>query len=345
MNYLPLMDQGNEKAQRDLPPHVIQEEPLHSSRDICWFKYPELARRLRERIERVVPDIIHAGPIHLGATLVALTGFHPLVSMSWGSDILWDSRKPWVALAVRYTLKRSDAFVGDCQAVKSAAIRYGMEQERIILFPWGVDLRHFSPGSSIELRKKLGWEENFIFISTRSLEQLYGVDLIVKSFIKIARQFTDARLLLLGDGSLRAALESWLDQAGLLSRVYFAGVVDRMNLPEFYRSADVYISASRSDGSSVSLMEAMSCGLPALVSDIPGNCEWVQPEVNGWRFRDGDLNSLVNTLGDVIRKRHRISDMGVTARDVAEKRADWDKNFPNLLRAYDIAFSHTGNRQ
>ena len=55
-----------------------------------------------------------------------------------------------------------------------------------------------------------------------------------------------------------------------------------------YRAADLYLSASHSDGSSVSLMEALGCGLPVLVSDIPGNREWVTDGEQGWLFPDGD---------------------------------------------------------
>ena len=337
VHYLPLINAGWDRARRELPPQVIVEEPLQVLSSIHWLQYPGLSHRLKRHLERIKPDIVHAGPIHSGATLVALTGFHPLVSMSWGSDLLRDTRAPLVALAARYTLRKSDTFVGDCQAVKSAAVRYGMDQERIVVFPWGVDLKHFSPGSGIELRRKLGWEGKFILISTRSFEPLYGVDLIVKAFIQLAPQFPELRLLLLGEGSKRDAFKSSLEDDNLLQRVFFAGVADREALPEYYRSADIYVSASRSDGSSVSLMEALSSGLPALVSDIPGNCEWVQPGVNGWRFRDGDVDSLIEALCGLLRKRDGLGELGGAARTIAESRANWDENFPNLLKAYEIA--------
>jgi glycosyltransferase involved in cell wall biosynthesis len=243
-------------------------------------------------------------------------------------------------MIARYTLARSDAFVGDCRAVKTAAFRYGMDEDRIVIFPWGVDLNHFSPNSAIELRRKLGWENKLILISTRSFEHLYGVDLIIKAFIQLAPTFSKLRLLLLGGGSQREVFESWLDKEGLLERVHFAGYVDSDRLPDYYRSADVYVSASRSDGSSVSLMEALACGVPALVSDIPGNCEWVEPGINGWRFGDGDVNSLVSALHTLLQEPERLGELGVAARTIAERRANWHDNFSKLLEAYQIAMDH-----
>ncbi len=61
-------------------------------------------------------------------------------------------------------------------------------------------------------------------------------------------------------------------------------------------AADLYMSASHTDGSSVSLMEAMACGLPCAVSSIAGNQEWVQTGEQGWVFPDGDAEKLAEIM-------------------------------------------------
>ena len=81
---------------------------------------------------------------------------------------------------------------------------------------------------------------------------------------------------------------------GVLDRVQFGGQVSQRDLPRWYHKADLYISPSHIDGSSVSLMEALACGLPALVSDIPANREWVSEGVNGWLFPDGNADILAD---------------------------------------------------
>jgi glycosyltransferase involved in cell wall biosynthesis len=100
--------------------------------------------------------------------------------------------------------------------------------------------------------------------------------------------------------------------------------------------ADLYISPSHVDGSSVSLMEALASGLPCLVSDIPGNKEWIEDGVNGWLFRDGDVDDLTAKILNAIKNRKSFQEIGKVARNTAEERADWKKNFGKLLEVYSV---------
>jgi glycosyltransferase involved in cell wall biosynthesis len=108
--------------------------------------------------------------------------------------------------------------------------------------------------------------------------------------------------------------------------------------------ADLYISASHVDGSSVSLMEALACGLPCLVSDIPANREWVTDGENGWLFPDGDAEALAARILQAIDRKYELYEMGLSARQLAESRADWNKNFPLLLFAYQSAINNRKSR-
>jgi len=88
------------------------------------------------------------------------------------------------------------------------------------------------------------------------------------------------------------------------------------------------------------LLEALASGLPVLLSDIPGNKEWVrQPGEVGWLFRDGDVDSLTNGILQAVENWAQLPMMGGAARQLAEVRGDWTKNFPNLFKAFDIAIT------
>jgi glycosyltransferase involved in cell wall biosynthesis len=294
---------------------------------------------LRRVIHTSKPDLILAGPIQTAAFLTALVGFHPLVSMSWGYDLLLDAERNSLWRRVtRYTLKRSDAMVGDCVTIRQRAVALGMLDERIVTFPWGVDLSHFTPASATEVRP----EGVFRLISTRGWEPVYGVEVIARAFVIAAQQLKaqsdpELQLIMLGNGSQASLLRQIFIQGGVWEQVSFPGQVSQQDLPRLYQTADLYVSASHSDGSSISLLEALACGRPVVVSDIPGNREWVTPGIQGWWFPDGDAQALAQAILDVVRDRHNLPEIGRAARLLAEQRADWAKNFPELIRAFDIA--------
>jgi len=127
----------------------------------------------------------------------------------------------------------------------------------------------------------------------------------------------------------------------VLERVSFGGQISQNELPRWYHWADLYVSASHVDGSSVSLIEAMACGLPCLVSDIPSNLEWVTEGENGWLFPDGNADALAAKILQAMEQKKSLSKIGSAARAVAEQRADWKKNSALLLETYQKVFKHT----
>jgi glycosyltransferase involved in cell wall biosynthesis len=300
---------------------------------------------LKKVLKKINPDLVHAGPIQTAALLVALTGYKPLVSMSWGYDLLVDAQKNIsFAWATRYALKRSSVMIGDCQTVRQTAVSYGMSQDRIVTFPWGVDLQHFSPGNEVqqdpaqEIHARLGWgKDTCIMLSTRSWELIYGVDILAEAFVLAARQHPELRLLMLGNGSLAARLHQIFTRGEVADFVVYPGQVKQAELPKYYRAADLYVSASHSDGTSISMLEALACGCPVLLSDIPGNMEWIKPGEQGWLFRDGNALDLAEKMIKAIENQKLLAAMRREARSLAEKRADWNKNSQEILSAYRLA--------
>jgi glycosyltransferase involved in cell wall biosynthesis len=251
--------------------------------------------------------------------------------MSWGFDLMQDVHKGrlW-EFATRYTLKHSAFFISDAYVTREKAIAYGMDPNKTIVFPWGVDLEQFH----VETLKRSNLEM-FTLFCNRSWEPLYGVDILTRAFVKVAQQRKDVELVLLNGGSQGNIIRGLLQKGDVLDRVTFGGQIAQANLPHWYHAADLYISASHVDGSSVSLMEALASGLPCLVSDIPANKEWIEEGVNGWLFRDGNVDDLAEKILIAIKNRKSLKNIGEAARKTAEQKADWKKNFGKLLEVYE----------
>ena len=344
-HFLRLERRSRQLEDRPLPPGVNRVPWASGTAPFHWRDLPSRVLALRRIVRELKPDVIHAGPVQSAALIAALAGLHPLVSMSWGSDLLKDAYSSrWMRGLTHFVLRRSDVLVGDCNAVKEAALDLGFPAERaanIVLFPWGIDLEKFSsrgtPGMPNELRARLGWEDCFVALSLRSWEPIYGLDTILNGFTHAATQEPRLRLILLGGGSMAAMVHGLLASYRLQDRVHIGGQVSQNDLPRYYQAADLYLSASHSDGSSVSLMEALASGLPVLVSDIPGNREWIEPGVQGWFFPVGDGGPLAEGLLRAAREPETLAAMQPLARKRAEERANWPENFKKLLAAYDMA--------
>ena len=326
--------EGNRRQveSRSVPENVNQVIWKGGREPFTWSKLPSLVMDFKRLLRDLKPDLVHAGPIQTCAFIAVLAGASPLLTMSWGFDLMDDVHKGWMwEFATQYTLKRSTFFTSDANITKDKAIAYGMDAEKTIVFPWGVDLEHF------RIRNAEGRidQEGFVLFCNRSWEPRYGVDVLARAFVKVAQQREDVRLILLGGGSQGAYLRKIFQSGGVDEYVTYGGQISQTELPRWYHMADLYISPSHVDGSSVSLMEALACGMPCLVSDIPANKEWVFENENGWLFRDGDVDHLAEKILAAMNQREKLPEIGRASRSEAEKRADWKKNVAALMEVYN----------
>jgi L-malate glycosyltransferase len=295
-------------------------------------------RQMKGVVDAVKPDVVIAGPVQSGALIAAMAGATPLVTVSWGTDMLVDADRSELCMhATRRALEASSLVFGDCLAVRNAVRNHGgPPDDRIVTFPWGIDLDRFHPGpSSLDLRRRLGWEDAEIFISTRSWEPVYAIDVLLRAFILLYRRRPGVRLILLGNGSLADEIHNAVRDLGLTGLVHTPGRIDQAGLPEWFRVADAYVSSALSDGTSVSLLEAMASGLPAVVSKSFGNLEWVKPGVNGSLAEPGDPASLSAAMESVVDNRQLASQMSSTNIEIARDKANWSNNFPELVHAVE----------
>jgi glycosyltransferase involved in cell wall biosynthesis len=341
--FLQLEAPRRQTEDRPVPKNIQQIRWSGGKHEFQWRDLPPLVFDFRRLTKEIKPDLVHAGPIQTCAFIAVLSGFRPILTMSWGYDLVQDAdRNGWMKWLTRFTLKRSAFFISDANVSHEKAIAFGMDPEKTVIFPWGIDLKQFNPQKLVPSdnpKSKFVNRKSLTLFCNRTWEEIYGVDVLAKAFVKVAAANPKVNLILLGGGSQSAKIRQILINGGVLNRVHFGGHVAQADLPRWYQMADLYISPSHVDGSSVSLMEALASGLPCLVSDIPGNKEWIVEGENGWLFRDGDVNDLAEKILYTIKNRKLFHQIGESARKTAEQKADWKKNFGKLLEAYSKATS------
>jgi glycosyltransferase involved in cell wall biosynthesis len=301
------------------------------------------ATELRKIIIELKPNLVHAGPIQSCTYLAALTGVHPLLAMSWGSDILADPDRgaDWKEATTR-ALSSADGLLCDCDAVKRRVQELAPSDRRyVVQFPWGLEGGAFGPDGE---KIALPWtEQSFVFICTRSWEPLYGIPLLLEAFRRAHSHLPRLRLLLIGQGSQEFEIQNFVKEHGLAKEIMIERQAIRGDMPRYFRSADAYISCAPSDGTSISLLEAMATGLPAIVADNPSNREWLAEGENGWFADPESSSSFAERIAEVAGlDPHARLRAAALSRKTVHDRADWDENFPLLLRAYSDLLERAG---
>src|SRR5207247_5267610 len=172
---------------------------------------------------------------------------------------------------------------------------FGLRLGRCQAIPMGVELDTYPP---IAFRRGTRASS---FISTRALEPLYDIQTLVRASREIFAADPEIQGTILGGGSERDGLQALAFRMGVADRLRFEGTQSPDRVMQALGSVRVYVSTSRSDGASVSLMEAMARGCFPVVTDIPANREWVVDGVNGSLFPVGDAHALATKVTRALR--------------------------------------------
>ena len=288
-------------------------------------------------IRRTRPDVVH---LHSGAwykpALASRLARVPRVIYTEHGREHYD---PPLMRLVDRTAARWTSVVA---AVSDRLARYlaevvGIDARRIRTVPNGVDADRFAPGPSpADLRASLGIPAAARVVgSIGRLERVKAYERLVEAFARLRSRGVGGvpvYLVLCGDGSERAALERQAASLGVADAVRLPGWTDRP--VNFYRLFDVFALTSRSEGASVSLMEAMACGAVPVVTDVGANAELLGPELVGQVVTDGDPDALVDVLSAALREPSRRADLAARARRRVVERYTLDDMVASYERLY-----------
>jgi len=272
-------------------PAELGAEPLPSAPLPGALRYPLAVPALRRALAAYGPNVIDAHFVPNYGLMGALTGRHPLVVSAWGSDLLaGGTADPLRAARARFVLSRADAIIADGDNLAAAARRLG-GGSHVHMIPWGIDVERYRLGAA---------RERGLILSTRMHEPVYDIPTVFRAARDVLGREPRARLAVAGAGSLTAELQALA--AALLppGRWSFIGRLDADAMADWLGRAEVYVSASRSDSTSVSLLEAMACGALPVVTDIEGNRSWVRDREGARTFPPGDAAVLATALTDTL---------------------------------------------
>lgn len=247
----------------------------------------------------------------------------PIIGISLGYDINLAIEESSKAEIVRVNIKSMIGIILDSDySVKQLGRILAKPLSNYLISPYGADIENFE-SHSIIINQPLS------IVVTRSWSGLHANIDIVKA-MSLMKNFASIHFLGVTETDSKAFLEDLVRAE--FHKVQWYRSVPQSDVPLFLQKGWCYVSASRSDGTSISLLEAMAAGKICVVSDFPSNLEWVSDGVNGFLFKNGDPSSLASVLDDVsqmnVEDLHQIAQ---NARESVNTRGRWTVNSEKIM--------------
>jgi L-malate glycosyltransferase len=258
-----------------------------------------LSGRLRAYFRQEGVDVVHAhqyAPFFYSSLARYRGG--PAIAFTEHGRTYPDRRRIKRVIANRFLLHRADALVGVGDAVRRALIdNEGFPPGRVEVIRNGIDVDRFAATSAerAEKRRELGWDsDQVIVLHVARLDPLKDHATALRAFAEVRKSTPHARLVIVGDGPERRAIEELTASLGLSDVVLLLGV--RHDVASLWGAADVGLLTSLSEGIPLTLLEAMAAGLPTVGTRVGGVPEVVVDSECGRLCAAGDVRSLADAL-------------------------------------------------
>jgi len=300
-----------------------------------WRRRDEVGK-LSAFIERFRPDIVNAHLFRSTAVAAPLARWH-------GARVVetYHGREGWRRgliggfLADRLVSRFVDRVIAVSEAARAFLISgKGYDARKIVVVPNGRDLSVFRPGAGgAAVRKELGIDRVTPLVGVVGrLEEQKGHAYLLDAWPSVLAEFPDARLLLVGEGGLRGALEQRARRLGIAPSVLFAGF--RADVPRVLDALDVLALPSLYEGMPLTVIEASAMAKPVVATAVDGTPEVIREGRTGRLVPPRDPGALSRALRSVLRDSIGAEQMGRAGRDFVLNRFDLARQVDATARVY-----------
>ena len=264
---------------------------------------PRVARNLSRVIKESniqVAAFGAAAPLGLLSASMKKAGVRKTVALTHGHEVWWAKVFPFnCALRKIGTSVDSLTYLGEfTQQAISKSLSKAAAQKMVKIAP-GIDVDHFSPQNSAQLRKELKIDDKRVIVSVGRLVHRKGQDHLIQAMPEILKRVPDAHILMVGQGPYLSHLKKLVQELNLVDHVSFIGRIQYAQLPQYICAGDIFAMPSRSrffglevEGLGIVYLEASACGLPVIAGTSGGAPDAVLAGVTGIVV-DGENNQEI----------------------------------------------------
>lgn len=260
----------------------------------------------------------------------------PVIITFWNGDLTWWARSTGIERMckkqlLKYGMGRATALTVNSRTAMIACRAHGVPEKKVHLIRYpGVDRQRFRPSGKAEARHALGIDASRVILCPRGIGGYLNSDVIVESTHDVVRRFPDIVFLFVSGAGDKYALRRHRDRAkelGVEKNLRWDGQVPWEEMPRYYNASDVVISISSRDSLPNCMMEALSCGTPVIMGDIPQIREWISDGENGFLVPPRDANTLSRKIMEVLGAApERILRITETGRELVAREFDQSVN-------------------
>ncbi len=309
--------------------------PFRTLGRVPGFRDPMAVVALYRYLREVQPDIVHTFLLtaSLYGRLAAIAARVPIVI---GTEVNVYADKQWHHRAAeRLLMAGTSCVIASAESVKEFYVhQVGADPDRVEVIYNAVDfasLATSAPRAELRARLKLPEQALVAGVIARLTDQKGHAYLLEA----LAREpaLADLKLLVIGDGPLRAALERQAAERGLSGRVSFLG--SRRDLGDLLAAMDIFVLPSLWEGLPLSMVLAMGAGLPVVSTSVAGIPEVVQDGRTGLLVPPGDSTALAGALAQLVRSADQRQRLGAAAHEYVLPRFGVDRYVATVVSVYD----------
>jgi len=226
-------------------------------------------------------------------------------------------------------IKSSNMITTVSESVAKELEEYGLNQDRISVVSNGVDENIFYPNKNGNNKIK-----KYIMYAGR-IDREKGLFDLVESANIICNKRKDISFIIAGDGRDINRLKKKIKKIGLQKSFIFLGQIEKDQIIKLYQNATLFILPSYREGLPTVLLEAMSCGLPILATDVRGNRDLITNGKNGLLIPPKDPRKIAETILKLLNDKKLMEQLGNNARKTIIKNYTWNAVSNKFLKFYE----------
>jgi glycosyltransferase involved in cell wall biosynthesis len=289
------------------------------------------ALRMRQLLREARFDVAYANEAH-ALTATWLARAHRRVPVAAARRVAFPLSRGRISLA-RY--RAASRILAISEAVRRELLAAGLSNERVELVPDGIEIPEPITREKREAaRERWGFRaDESVLVCVGALTAEKGHGLLIEAFAKLRREVKSCRLLIAGEGRLRAELEQKAQECGLGAAIILAGFVPEVE--SVYAAGDLFVFPSLQEGGGTSLLRAMGYGLPVLALARGGVTEIIEDGRNGILIQEASAEVLGWAAWGILGDRELRERLSQAARETVATRYSADQMIQSTERIFE----------